>query len=323
MQTYATCKLLEQAGHRVTVINLIHPKVKQYYKEIKHWAYFWQEFQFWMFKKRFFSKMTPKGYRIHDIRLPDADYTIVGSDQVWNYDITSYFGHTFYLDFVPDTQKRVAFCSSFGKKQTNYPPEYKEKIAECFLRFSALSVRESTGCDILRNEYGLPSVNLIDPTLLWGKFEDVGKSEKEEPTIFRFLLNDSSDALKLSQYISNELRCPINKNSLFNRLFTSGPVDWLEHIKNSRYVITDSFHGLALSIIFHKQFFVFCADPKKFTRLEALLDLINLSNRYIKTQEDFMLKKDALLKPIDYKEVDSVIAKERAKCLQFIKDNID
>lgn len=322
MQTYATCKLLEQAGHVVNVINLIHPKVKQYYKDFKHWAYFWEEFQFWLFKKKYFSKMTSKGYCIKDIKLPEADYTIVGSDQVWNYDITSCFGYTFFLDFVPDSQKRIAFCSSFGKKETNYPPEYKDKTKDCLSRFTALSVRENTGCDILKNEYNLDAVNLLDPTLLWGDFAKIIKSKKEERTIFRFLLNNDEEALKCSQFISKEVGCPIYTPTVFERLFVSGPVNWLNHINNSKYIITDSFHGVAMSIIFHKQFFVFCADQKKFTRLESLLQLLNLENRYVKTSEDFVRRKEELLMAINYDVVDMILTEERKRSLRFINDFI-
>lgn len=322
MQTYATCRLLEEAGHDVNVINLIHPKVRKYYQSPKHWVYFVLEFQFWLFKKRFFSRLTNKGYSIKDITLPKADITVVGSDQVWNYDITSFFGHTFYLDYVPDNQKRVAFCSSFGRKATNYPSEYKEKVRECFKKFSALSVRESSGVDILKNDFGLNSVHLIDPTLLWGQFDEIASSNKREYTLYRFLLNDSPNAIMLSEFISKEVGCPIFRETLFSRLFGSGPIKWLNHIKNSRYVITDSFHGLAMSIIFHKDFFVFCADPQKFTRLESLLHLVNLEGRFIKSEEDFLSKKNQLMKPIDYVSIDRIIGLERVKCSHFINEQL-
>lgn len=102
----------------------------------------------------------------------------------------------------------------------------------------------------------------------------------------------------------------------------SGPRRWLTNIRNSKYVITDSFHGLALSIIFHKNFFVFCADPKKFTRLQSLLELVGLENRYIKSEEDFLNRKNELLVPIDYKIVDYILRQKKDEFRKFIRDNV-
>ena len=112
MQTYATCRLLEEAGHDVTVINIVHPRLKNHYKSFRKLSGIITEWQFYIFKKRYFSKMTSKTYSIDNQKLPDADYTIVGSDQVWNRDITGDFGNAFFLDFVPENQKRIADAGS-------------------------------------------------------------------------------------------------------------------------------------------------------------------------------------------------------------------
>ena len=100
MQTFATCRMLEQAGHTVRVINLINPSQKGNWKSIHYWMDCVREFQFWLFKKKYFSKLTNKAYSIKDINLPKSDVTVVGSDQVWNRDITGCFGNPFFLDFA-------------------------------------------------------------------------------------------------------------------------------------------------------------------------------------------------------------------------------
>ena len=96
----------------------------------------------------------------------------------------------------------------------------------------------------------------------------------------------------------------------------------MTRIKNSDFIITDSFHGLALSIIFNKQFFVFCASEKKFTRLRSLLKLLSLEDRYIESIEDFDNRKDSLLKPIDYAHVNAVLKNEQEKYRMFIHNSI-
>lgn len=119
MQTYATCKLLEESGHEVHVINLIHPSTKKTYKRLRKWVDLFREFQFYLFKKKYFSNLTSKSYEILYNKLPSADYYAVGSDQVWNKDITDPFYLDYYLHFVPNRIKRISLSSSFGKTEWN------------------------------------------------------------------------------------------------------------------------------------------------------------------------------------------------------------
>lgn len=322
MQTYATCRLLEEAGHDVTVINIIDPKLRNFYKKLGNLKYIIREWQFYRFKKKYFSRMTVKTYSMEEQQLPDADYTIVGSDQVWNRDITDRFGKAFYLDFVPENQKRVAFCSSFGKAVWNEGEEYTNGLRKEFEKFHAISIREKSGVEIMKDVFGLDSVNLQDPTISYGKFEDLILNEKKTGCVFPFLLNTGAEAKNKAIFVAKELETPLYKKNNRKVYLLSGPRHWLTNIHNAKYVITDSFHGLALSILFHKQFFVFCADPKKFTRLQSLLELLGLQERYIKSEEDFAKRKNELIKPIDYQAVDAILKKEQEKSREFIKENL-
>ena len=89
---------------------------------------------------------------------------------------------------------------------------------------------------------------------------------------------------------------------------------------NSEYIITDSFHGLAFSLIFHKQFLVVCADRKKFARLQSLLDLVGLEERYIHTYDDLVRRKDVVTKQINYEIVDSILNRERERSRSFLNN---
>lgn len=322
MQTYATCRLLEEAGHEVTVINIVHPRLKRIYTSLNNIKNIINEWQFYRFKKNYFSKMTVKTYSISEQKLPEADYTIVGSDQVWNRDITGIFGKTFYLDFVPENQKRVAFCSSFGKAIWDENEEFTNEIKKEFNRFHAISVREKSGVKIIKDTFGLESVNLQDPTIGYGNFESLTLNSKRQNCIFTFLLNQSLEAKEKAQFISKEMGIPLYKKSRLRLYLLNGPRHWLTNIKNCKYIITDSFHGLALSILFKKHFFVFCADPKKFTRLESLLSLLGLRGRFVESKMDFNNRKEELLKPIDYDKVEELLSIEKDKFKDFISKNI-
>ena len=79
---------------------------------------------------------------------------------------------------------------------------------------------------------------------------------------------------------------------------------------------------LIIFIIFNKQFFVLCADEKKFTRLRSLMKYLSLENRFIESIEDFRRREIELLTPIDYKNVNCILASVRERYKAFIFDNI-
>ena len=319
MQTYATCKLLERAGHDVTVINLINPKLKSKYTRLRSLKDIVREFKFWRFKNKYFSKLTNKAYYVKDLKLPKADFYIVGSDQVWNKDITELFGFNFYLDFVKGVSK-IAFCSSFGKSEWLENPEYTEKVKYYLNSFKALSLREETGCKILKEVLNFESTCLMDPTLEYGCFDHFVTNKVQKKQIFKFLFSAKDEIVST---IVKDKGLPLLVRKKLDNAVNTGPIDWLTDIYQSQLVITDSFHGLALSILFKKEFIVLCADEMKFTRLYSLLKLLNLENRYVKSLEDYILRKKDLLEPINYKEVDLILTAEREKCYKFIETYIN
>lgn len=319
MQTYATCKLLEQAGHEVRVINLVHPKSRCSAKTKRGIILLLKEFQFWAFKHRYFSKLSKKCYSIDAANLPNADIYVVGSDQVWNRDITGYWGLTFFLDFVDDKHKRIALSSSFGKLAWSENNEYTQDVLSELNKFDRISVREESGLKILKDVFHINGVCLLDPTIAYGKFDNLLLNKHESNYLYPFLFNNSQEAQDIVNGIANMHGVKIFKNTRLNQCLFTGPRQWLTRIHNAKYVVTDSFHGLAFSIIFNKNFYVLCADKKKFTRIDSLLKLLGLSDRYIISLEDLKIRAVDLKSDINYSVVNEILEKERCRYVDFIE----
>lgn len=212
--------------------------------------------------------------------------------------------------------------SSFGKEVWDEDKKYTAAAKALLSQFCAISVRESSGVKILNSIMKLEAINLPDPTLGYGKFEDLVLNHKPLHQVFPFLLLNDSKAKEKANHIANTLGLPLFVHSSFSSRILNGPRHWLTRIRNSEYVITDSFHGLALSLIFNKQFFVFCASEKKFTRLRSLLQLFSLEYRYVESVEDFERRKEELLCPIDYVHVNIVLKSEQERYRSFIQNSI-
>lgn len=323
MQTYATIKLLKEMGHKVTLINLCHPKRKNelFKKHNTHISWFFEDIQFFLFRLFYLGHKTRRMYAIKDSLIPPCDYTIVGSDQVWNNDITGPIQMSYFLDFVKQGTL-LSFASSFGKSEWECDENITNKAKTCLNKFKAISVREESGVDICKKTFNRDACLVLDPTIVYGKYNQIVKNDKPYHEIFSFLLGRNKYTDLICARISEELGLPLHLTRGVLSFIPTGPKKWLDYMKNSDFIITDSFHGLAFSLIFQKRFIVLCANEKKFTRLYSLLKLVKLEDRYIKSIDDLLNRLSVLHRSIDYQLVGDVLNSERSKSIGFLTENL-
>lgn len=92
---------------------------------------------------------------------------LVGSDQVWR-EIYSPCIEDFFLGFLPEDDKRlkITYAASFGTADTPISREHLENCVRLARRFLAISVREQSGVEIMKNCFGIDAKLSLDPTLL-------------------------------------------------------------------------------------------------------------------------------------------------------------
>ena len=117
---------------------------------------------------------------------------------------------------------------------------------------------------------------------------------------------------------------PANKKKLDlpNTIENLQVEQWLYYFKNSDFVITDSFHGTCMAILFNKPFIAIGNPARGSSRFESLLGAFNLWNRYAERPED-ILKNDAFLKPVDYAPVNAAIEAQRKTSLAWLKNALE
>ena len=244
------------------------------------------------------------------------DAFITGSDQVWNRDITTPMDLQFFLKDC--CVKKVSLSSSFGKNVWTEDSEYTLQVKELLNSFDALSVREYSGKEILENTFGIESTVLVDPTLAYGNFEDLVLDNNPKKHIYTFFVNQISNYEKIVNEISAQTGLDVFRHTKFSYYLKNGPRHWLTYIKNSSCVITDSFHGVAFSVIFKKDFYVLCGEANKFDRVLNLLSLLGLEDRYISSIEEYEKKKNSICE-INYEAVFHKLSVEQKRYGDFIQ----
>lgn len=281
------------------------------------------------FEKNFLN-ISGKVYRNNEDLLsspPDADIYIVGSDQVWNPDITNQNIFSYYFDFVSSGKKMISYAASFGNSCLNLSDKDVVIVETLLKKFSYISVRESHGVEILKNKFNIESNLVVDPTLLYSDFSDLYLKKFISDGLVAFKFNKCNQFYDLLRYVGNKLHLPIKildsarlKKGM--HVIPKPSINlWISTIKESSFVITDSYHGMIFSILFGKQFIVIPADIKRFSRIECLLSEIGLSDR-IYYSYDEVYKNNNWMSPINYDKVMLRLNEMRYKSQSFLLNSI-
>ena len=248
-----------------------------------------------------FSKFASKNFNLTRLcnDMADAeeigrkyDAVVCGSDQIWNpvhTDCNPYY----FLQFVPQ-EKRIAYAPSVACEEI--PEKYLETFKNYISSFSSISVRESSGAELVEKITGRKCENTVDPTLLYDKnfWNEFALPERivKEPYIFCYFLGGTEIHKEAIDRIEKETGKKVVLSpfdSEINNLKKGEKIyadieQFLTLIRDADFVLTDSFHGVAFSVNFRKSFAAVKRhdiDAGKHTRVNDFLSKICLADRIV------------------------------------------
>lgn len=352
LQAFSTKTFLQKLGHEAEIVNYCCPAVeKQYRVETFREAANGKEFvdhniSVLLHRKKkkafqpFISSMII-GEKITDLKqlqnyIKKFDVVIVGSDQVWNSCANG--GDMAY--FIPNEQiGKIGYAVSCGsvdnlKLYEKYGVDYHSAIE----RFRSLSFREEELAEYVGDikQKGYPVV--VDPVFLNSKamWESVAvRKFKDKEYIFAYNLSDNKclfDTLRILSRLTSLPVYIVNKSvkgeirSLGScRKFSNVSVEeFLGLICDASYVVTDSFHASAFSIIFKRKFYTIFNSSAENTnsRLETLLQNVGLLACAITRNSESEIEK-TYKEPIDYKTVREIMDEKIERSISFLTDSLE
>ncbi|WP_290061200.1 polysaccharide pyruvyl transferase family protein [Paraclostridium bifermentans] len=274
-------------------------------------------------------KLTKKTYRnINEIKNDNikSDVYVVGSDQVWNSQLSlGRLDPAYFLDFT-NSKNKIAISSSIGR--TDVTDEELKEMKEYLKSFSSISVREQSAKDLLERIGVEDIVNILDPVFLL-EMEDYKKfirpvNHKKYLLIYSFERNETTQ--KIANEIAKRLNLKIVEIGIFKSKYdcdkyehNAGIEEFLSLIHNAEFIVTSSFHGTAFSILLNKQFISVAPTLRK-TRLENITSLFGISDRLITEKSDYDIEK--IIEPIEYTDINKLIKENSDKGRNFIKNAI-
>lgn len=260
---------------------------------------------------------------------PKYDIYMVGSDQVWNPQCM-YGDLSFFCEFAGN-KPRVSYASSFAK--ADIPKELVQIYKESLLKFSAISVREEGGRDVIQRLTGNDAMVVCDPTLLLTQsdYEPLitqSKIKIKKKYILAYILSYAYNPYpaihKVIECVSKERNLPviyllansIDDYHIGSSITNAGPNEFLRLIADAECIVTSSFHGVAFALNFEKDFYTILpkdADPSN--RIYSLLNTVGALDRIVWNAPHFSIPK----RSINYEEVGKKINQFRENSQKYLE----
>lgn len=262
---------------------------------------------------------------------------LVGSDQLW---LPANIAANYYtLSFVPDTVNTIAYSTSFGQSQL---PKSVAKKASVFLnKIKHIGVREETGQKLVKDIVGRNVPVVCDPTMLFTG-EEWMSIQQETPIvdgkyIFCYFLGNNPSHREFVKRLKKKTGYKVvalthldeyiksDENYADETPYDVDPTDFVNLIRNAKYICTDSFHCSVFSILYRKQFLTFRRfnrDTIQSTnsRLDSLFNLVGVDNRFVNPEDDV---KKYLNIDTDYDLVHEKLAKVREQSYIYLKKSLE
>lgn len=348
LQGYALTTFLKQLGFEVYLISRIRnkpsfkSKLKKFIKEVifrenivdsysvisRNMIYFEEKY----IQPR--TELIQSDQEFSLLKKYNFDSVIVGSDQVWRKAFNDDRKANFFLNFIEDSKiTKIAYAASFGVNTWDYNPIETKYYSQLIQSFKAVSVREESGVQLCRENLSIEAKVMIDPTMLLtpSDYTALAKAENEPKSngelLYYFLSPDAwkkqvlemvSTELGLTNFsvnrISNNSQSPI-KDQIYPTVTA-----WLKGFMDAHFVVTDSFHGCAFSILFNKPFVVCSNQSGGNARFETLLKTFGLEHRFINNNQ--RVQTSILKEPINWDSVNSILEDKRKASIEFMTSSI-
>lgn len=349
LQAYAICKKLQCMGHSVTLIYYTPKRDQSIYdvkpiemkKSIRAFIRSILAFKrnqlrtarFISFKDEYHPSMTQRYSSNRSLREnpPIFDAYICGSDQIWNPEHIDYDG-SYFLDFLPSSCKRkVSYAASIGMDMLTEREIVflKKNLAH----IDYISVRENESLRLIVDELGIENAERhIDPTLLfdkahWSTLEAPVKEKLPDKYIlfYPMAINPVSDDILRELKKKTNLSCVVVSGRMKRyseadvQITAAGPREYLYLFSRANIVLTNSFHGVAFSVIYEKPLVTY-RHPTRNIRMYDLLQILGMAQNQCDSLEDFLSKDWNSIWKTGYSEVNKILALERKRSNEYLDE---
>lgn len=344
LQCYALQHYLQEKGHDVEVIDYRIPFIEEQKKlfsktELRRRGlvaflkYFIARLLAWPAWRKTINAfhhfmisqlhLSPRATTTADIPT-GYDCILFGSDQIWSPKLCRGFDPVFWGQFEKHGARFVSYAASMG--ETSDLDKSGWLVVEQRIKaFDAVSVREKSLQMSLQEHCGLSATICLDPTLLVDAtvFDKIAVRPEEQDYVFLFNVIDDPAASQFARRLANQLgisavikgqakpQLKSRRDKLVILKESMSPEEFLGYIKYARCIVGNSFHAIALSLVFQKD--CYALKSRRSGRVEGLLGSLGLTDHIVAATEPM-----GEIISIDYKAISEHLILMRQSSTQFI-----
>ena len=193
---------------------------------------------------------------------PEADCYIAGSDQVWKMNANKALLPANFLDFGPDSVKRISYAASI--ESLNYTDAQKRQVAKWLSRFDAIALREQSAAEYIQKITNNPTVTrVMDPVFLQTKEQwlEIAKAPRiQGPYILCYQVQSNQRMQEVANHLKKKTGYPIVSICSTEMRYIKAdyafhdvsPEEFLGLYSQAAIVVSASFHGTAFGLLFEK-----------------------------------------------------------------------
>ena len=341
LQAWALRSVLTEMGHTATVVSLrlrpsvalrygvgnflirhhLHP-TKRYYVASRSEA-----LRTTAELRRFIAEQIAPAAPYSPSGLQKADYDafVIGSDQVWSPEYTRPYGvANFFGDFLPEGDSRpvVAYAASMGSNKWRFTDEESAHIKSLLGRFKALSVRERGLTEVLHSRCGAEGCWVADPVMVIGRERllQLADCERGSEGTFAYILDPDEAKQRIIEQVSAGQKVTTMTSPRPHEVLPAVE-EWIAAFARAERVVTDSFHGVVMSLVMGKEFVAVGNAERGMARFTSLMEAFGVERRLI---DEHCADVAALFdEPIDWQKVESSMMTLRENSLDFLAKSFE
>lgn len=253
------------------------------------------------------------------------DGFVCGSDTIFCIDEFKGFDDGYYANYPCMRGRSVAYAASFG--DSHFAPADYAMLDARLANFKAIGLRENQMLPYVKAHTAVPTARVVDPTLLLTSEDYDGIAAPTVPHVPYLLLyarryNPRMEAFAIREarerglaIVEISLRAT-NAELGHEMRYDAGVEEFLALVRDSAFVVTNSFHGLIFAVQYSRPCFVFSREQGD-SKIGEVLELFGMEDRLLCTDA----RTDA--EPTDYARVHARIAAAREQSLAFLQSELE
>ena len=268
-----------------------------------------------------YLRLTTRCLKTKEVDMLGLDCIIVGSDEVWNYTETK-GNHRIKFGEGLSCFNLIAYAPSVGNTKEVIVPKY---VVEGIKKFKSVSARDDLTEDLADSIRIEKTIRVVDPTFLFEIPNEPVPNIKSPFIIFYYCDGmDRKEKDKIFRY-AEENGCAVYGAGETDKNYESitvniTPFQWVWLIKNAKYVVTGTFHGVVFSLLNHRQFACYLTNPSRINKVKSLLDEFGLADR--RTSGNAIEIIDRLERIIDYDKIDKIAEDKISQSKRYLINSI-